>query len=272
MLKKLLCLVALVVGMSDIQSVHAAIVLSDSFETNGALVGQSPQIGGAWAGISGVGTNPINVVNGRVVLNASGEDIASALSSPVTPVNGASIFTSQIVNITAASATGDYFSHLGVTATALFNRLHARSSVGGFQLGIVSTSGGAVVSYGTTDLSFGTDYQVVTAWDFTTGALNDTFSVFVNPIDPIRGNNTPYLNNIAWGSTTAEPTTIGFGNLRQGGNFPTLTLDNFVVATAFSDVVTAVPEPTSIALVGIVGTAGLAVRYRRKNASQSVAV
>jgi uncharacterized protein len=35
---------------------------------------------------------------------------------------------------------------------------------------------------------------------------------------------------------------------------------------------TAVPEPSSMALIGLVGVAGLAVRYRRKNASSSVAV
>jgi len=58
-------------------------------------------------------------------------------------------------------------------------------------------------------------------------------------------------------------TSIGGGTVASGG---TGRVDNFVINA------TAVPEPTSIALIGMIGVAGLAVRYRRKNVSPSVAV
>jgi hypothetical protein len=55
------------------------------------------------------------------------------------------------------------------------------------------------------------------------------------------------------------------------GGFDTVT-GTLTPNVIFNGDVTAVPEPTSMALIGMFGVAGMAVRYRRKNASSSVAV
>lgn len=245
---------------------RAAIVFADSFATDGPLIGANADIGGTWANVSAVIANPVQVVGGRVVISTSGQDVLAPFTSPISRVNGESVFMSQVINLSAAQANGDYFSHLSSTPTSFFSRLHARTSGSGFSLGIVSTSGtGAVLTYGSTALDFGVDYQVVTAWDFVAGASNDLFSIYVDPIDPTRANNTAYVSNVVWGSSSAEPTSFGFASIRQGGasNAPTLTLDNMIVATQFSDVVTAVPEPSSLAVLGLIGVAGAVVRRRR---------
>jgi hypothetical protein len=266
-MKKFLATVALLTLCSGApRTLEAAIVFSDSFNTDGALVGSTPSVGGAWASTSGAGTNNLTVVGTALPVLTSGQDAQAAFSSVITRVDGQSAYMGLNINVSAAQATGDYFAALNVTGTALFNRLHIRSSGAGYQLGIASTSGGAPVTYGTAELSFGTSVNVVTAWDFVAGATNDEFAIYVNPLDSVRANNTAYLSGYVWGSTTAEPASFGFAGVRQGSAAaaPTLVMDNLVVATQFSDIVTAVPEPASIACLMVAGAVGGLVRYRRR--------
>jgi hypothetical protein len=122
-------------------------------------------------------------------------------------------------------------------------------------------------TYGTIELSFNTDYRVVVAYNFVAGTLDDTASIYVNPINlTTESSNTPYLTDTFWGTATAEPTTVVGVNLRQGtaANAPTLSVDNLAAGTAFGDVAP-VPEPSAIALsiVGLCSLIGWLRRSRR---------
>jgi hypothetical protein len=103
------------------------------------------------------------------------------------------------------------------------------------------------------------------AYNFSaTTPTNSTGAVYVNPTDPIVGNNTAYLTANWLTTATPDTNSIAAVNFRQGsaGSAATLTVDNLVVATAFSDVV-AVPEPSTVVLAGLGGLVGL-VALRRK--------
>ncbi len=73
-------------------------------------------------------------------------------------------------------------------------------------------------------------------------------------------NGTTEVSSSTW-TTNLEPAAIISVNIRQGtaANAPTLVLDNLTVNT-----IVAVPEPSSIALIGFIGTAGLVVANRRR--------
>jgi hypothetical protein len=169
------------------------------------------------------------------------------------------------LNVSAAQATGEYFLHYTATVGAtsgFYDKLFARSSGGGFQLGIQDSNG--TTNWGSTVLSLNTTYRVVSEEDFVTGALNDTFAVYVNPTDVnVAGNNTPYLT-ATWNGAVAEATSYAEISLRQGvaSQAATLTLDNVVVSTSFSDVA-AVPEPSAMALVILGGFAWSRVLRRK---------
>ena len=201
-----------------------------------------------------------------VVLTNTGQDAYCAFSSSVNTTGGESLFIGMNLDVTTAAATGDYFLHTTATVgstSGFYDRLEARSSGAGFQLGMEEAGSDAVV-WGTTVLTLEQSYQVVTEQDFVAGALNDTFELYVNPTDlSVAGNNATYLN-FTWNGTTAEPSSYAEVNFRQGssGSAPSETVDNLVVSETFADVVPA-PEPSTIALLALGGVAGLAV-IRRK--------
>ncbi len=265
-MKKIVTFLALALLFSSSRT-FASPVFSDNFgDPNGPLLGQSPQIGtGVWT-ITGTSTvNPINVNNGSVTLANTGQDAYGQLSSPVTTASGGSLFVGLDLNVSAAQAGGDYFLHFTTVVGAtsgFYDKLWAQSSGSGFVLGIQASSG--TTNWGSTILSFGTSYRVVTEEDFVSGAANDTFAVFVNPTDlSVAGNNTPYAT-LTWNGAVAEASQYAEINFRQGtaSIAPTETIDNLVVSSTFSDV-SAVPEPSTLALGFVGGLAGL-VALRRK--------
>lgn len=241
-------------------NVQATTLFSDSFAyPDGNLGGQ-----GGWITNNGT-ANPFQVTGGKVFMTTSGLDMNAPLSSPLSLVDGTSFYIGATLNFSAAQSAGDYFLHWSPAtgSTTFISRLHARSSGAGFQLGYLETSGtGGSLTYGSTVLNFNQDYRVVIAYNVVAGTVNDTASVYVDPIDyAVQGNNTPYLTD-TWNSVTGESASIGAINLRQGnaGNAPTLSVDNLVVATDFSEMV--VPEPSSAALFAL-GVMALSVIRRR---------
>ncbi|HYO24080.1 MAG TPA: hypothetical protein VEQ85_03945 [Lacipirellulaceae bacterium] len=219
---------------------NGAIIFSDNLSAaDGPLAGTVADVGGAWTATASAAT-PIQIVSGTAAVKTSGQDDYAAFSSSAATTAGASIATSLDINVTAAQANGDYFAHLSsplATTSAFFQRLFARSTTGGYVLGLVDTSGtGSTITYGTTVLSFNTTYDVDIVWSFVAGANNDTFALTVN--------STPYLTH-NWTSVTAEPATLEAANLRQGsaGNAPTVNVDNLVVDYA------PVPEPGAVGLL-----------------------
>jgi len=262
-MKKLLCIsFGLLVAT---MGVRAAALFADNFNgyANGDLAGQGP-----WVQNGASALTPAQVLNGRVTLGSSGQDLNAPLSSPFSLVDGTSFFIGATINLSAANATGDYFLHWSPAAssTIFISRVEARSSGTGFQLGYVETSGtGASLTWGTQVLNFGQDYRMVLAYNVVAGAVDDTANLYVDPTDNlVEGNNTAYLSD-TWNSVTAETTTMGAINLRQGtlANAPTLSIDNLGVATTFAEVA-AVPEPSSVSLLGGFGLLAWQMIRRRK--------
>jgi hypothetical protein len=252
-----------------------SVAFSDNFDlySNGNLAGTTQdELGqGTWRQDNVSAATPVQVVNGKVVLGTSGQDVYSPLASSISIMDGSSFFIGATINLTAAQSAGDYFLHWSTPAgstTTFFSRIFARSSGAGFQLGYVVTSGGGVTAYGTDVLDFNTDYRIVLAYNSVVGPINDTFSLYVDPTDTsVEGNNTAYLTGDYASSTTAEQTSVDAINLRQGSaaNAASVIIDDLNVATSFGEtaVFTAVPEPSSIALATLGGMFLLTMVRRR---------
>lgn len=239
----------LAAGLSG-TSAGAAVVLSDNFDSYnvGTLSGQ-----GGWTATADAAT-PAQVVGDadKYVQLLIGQDEYKAFTASVPHTDGNSLVTSFTANVTAATTTGDYFVHLSSPLASTFNfyqRVFARSSGDGFQLGLLETSGtGSSTTWGATVLPFGTDHDVDVTWNFVAGEKNDTFTLTVD--------GAPYLVD-TWTSATAEPATLEAANLRQAsGNAATVQFDDYVVTE-----VAAVPEPTALAAIGL-GAIGMLRRRR----------
>jgi trimeric autotransporter adhesin len=260
MKKSLITLFTLVTAAASLQ---AAQLFFDNFDSysSGALVGQGP-----WLQTGTISSNPLQVNGGRVHMTTGQDANASFGAYPL--ADNTTFYYAATINLTAATAAGDYFLHVGTVPADSFNfygRIYAKSSGTGFLMGYVENSPSAnLPTYGTTELAFNRDYRVVVAYNVVPGPLNDTAAVYVDPTDPlVQANNTAYLTDTFWGGN-AETNYFGTINLRQGGSTtaPTLDIDNVSVGTTFADVAV-VPEPSSIALTGL-GLVALSLIRRRK--------
>jgi len=246
---------ALAIMLTGALHLQAATLFSDSFSyPDGPLAGQGPWL------TNGTSTvNPVQVSNGRVLMSATGQDLNAPLASPLTLTDGMTFTIGATINVTSATTSGDYFLHWSpaLNSTTFLSRLFLKSDgASGFLIGYVETSGtGASLTYGTESLTYGTDYQVVIAYNSVAGPANDTALVYVNPTGDLSAN-TPYLSD-TWNSTTGETSTVGAINLRQGGatSGAVLAVDNLSVQL--------VPEPATGALLGL-GVLGLLVSRRRQ--------
>jgi hypothetical protein len=228
-----------------------------------AQVGQN-----GWNAISGGGTNPEMVsnsaTNGVVSLTTSGEDDAVPLTT-ASATNG-SVFLDADINVSAAQAAGDYFLHIGVSTSIFGLHLYAKSTTGGYLLGITPSNlaSGAVVGYGTVPLPFGVSEHVELEYDFVAGTANDTAELFVNPVSGVLPpTDIPYASDTnAAGGALGSDITVPFttANVRQGsaGSAPTETVDNIVVNGNGT-----VPEPASLGVIGLLSTALLGRRRKR---------
>ena len=180
--------------------VFADVVFRDGFNAvDGSLIGTPAEIGGTWSQTGTQAANPIQISGSAASLAGFGQDAYAALSSPVANVEGLGLKTSLDLNVSAASESGEYFLHLSDPLGTTFNfyqRLFARSSAGGYQLGLLDTAGsGSTATWGTQDLSFGTTYHIDVQWNFGPGTTNDTFSLTLNDV--------PYLNH-SWTSNVGD--------------------------------------------------------------------
>jgi len=212
------------------------------------------------SGATGSFLNPISVsntaTNGIVSLTTNGQDVRRQF----TAVNSGSVFFDADVTVTAAQAAGDYALHFTDGGTsAFFGRTFIRSSGTGFQLGISRAATVTNLTYGTTVLPFNTPLHLLVRYDLVPGLTNDTAALYVNPSTMDGSTDTPYATAFSEGTDATSIAAIG---LRQGAlaNSATLTVDNLRV---FSEA--AVPEPSSLALLGVAGVAA-AVRRRKKAA------
>jgi len=240
-------------------NLNAATYLIDDFSTgyvNGNLVGQN-----GWTQTSTASNNPIQYQDGKAIINTTGQDVWKALTSQVVKTSGNTLYTRVDLKIASAFVNGDYFLNLSDpagTSSNFYQRLAARSSGAGFQLGLQSASGtGSAMTWGTTLLDFNTEYTIVMAWDFVAGTLNDTFSLYINPNDTNRSLLVAELGTVNWLSTTgSEPASfISAINLRQGSATaaPVVHIDYLSVGDSLSDV-GIIPEPDTWLLLVIGAT------------------
>jgi hypothetical protein len=195
-------------------------------------------------------------------------DVFINFGSPILGTDGTFAYFGLTLNLTSAVGAGEYFAHFTngtANPTSFTGRLGVRTSGTGFQLGY-SESTNAGFTFGTTDLSFNTDYRVVVRYGFVNGALNDTGAVFVTPLatpfNPVESSNTPYLTD-AYNGTTAEITQFTGFQFRQATSTAGAagSYDDLVVASDFSSA--AVPEPSAVVVLTCgIGLLGL-IRRRR---------
>ena len=259
------CLMVCVGILGGVWPSFGAAIFGEGFDNyvNGSLTNQGPWLATASA------TAPIQVASGRAQLATSGQDAYAAFGSAISNPDGTSFFYGLTINVTSTQAAGDYFFHVSNpagTTLSFYERLFAKSAVGGFQLGFVDTSGtGSTITYGLPVLSLGTDYRVVVAQNFVAGPNNDTFSLYVNPTDlSVEGNNTPFLTHTWTSTSVAETATYAAVNLRQGSsaNAAAVFVDDILVSKTYSDVAST-PEPSTICLA-LAGAAGLLCFRRRR--------
>ena len=234
--------------------------------TAGNLAGLTANAAGQndWKQTSTSATTPIQINgNGQAVIGTSGQDVYKAFTTAFTKSDGSSIFLKSRFALTGSTTTGDYFIHLSPTVgdtSAFTGRIGAKLTAAGastYLLGAQSTSGtGSAMTYGSTALNLNTFYDVILKWDFVAGAVNDTFSLFVDPTSNVLANLTPYVT-ANWLTTTAEPGALAAVNLRQGsaGNATTALISSLSVGDSLSDI-GVIPEPSSSMLM-VVGLAGL---------------
>jgi hypothetical protein len=262
---------AVVVGLAQTATAQVTTLYSTSFQSptysDGALapvtVATDTTTPGqdGWLNTNAGLTNPIQVSNSATngivsLVAAGGQDVRRPLSSTV---SSGSIFLDAHVTVSSATATGDYALHLSdAVGTANFNeRVFFKASGAGFVMAL-GTGSGTTPTYGTTELPFGTLIHVLARYDFVTGGTtNDTGALFINPTTMDGSGDTPYV-----AATTQGTDAVSLANvaLRQGGatSAPALTVDDLAVFAT-----TPVPEPSSLALLGVAGGAMVIRRWRK---------
>jgi len=183
-------------------------------------------------------SHPGSGVGNAVSFTTSGDDIQRAISSAIT---SGTAYVSVLVNLSSAQTGGDYFFSLSGSTTNFSTRLYAKSTTGGYLLGIEKT--GTSPTYDTTTRSFGTTYLIVIKYTYVTGGTtNDTVNLFINPA--LGGSEgTPTVSAPTAGT---DATTITSVTLRQGSASAAAagTIDAIRVGTTWSSVTAAAATPT----------------------------
>lgn len=204
-----------------IASVTFGQVLSEDFN----YADSSLLTGNGWVAHSAAGTNAVDVgassgltyngysgttgftgavVGNAAVLDNTGEDVNKAFAAPVT---SGSLYYSFLVKVTAAEATGGYFTHFGPggTGTSGFvTKVFVKNSStsGKINFGASNTNTGV---YATTEYDLNTTYLIIVKYDVSsTGAISMW----------IKSTGVPATEAAAG---TADVTTIGSGITSVGG-------------------------------------------------------
>ena len=119
-------------------------IFRDEFAVDGPLAGTAAGLGGVWTQTGTQGTNPIQIANGAATLVPFGQDLYSTLTIPVASAPHTAIQTSLDLKVDEAQSGGEYFLHLSdpvATTTLFYERLFARASANGYQLGLLDSGG-----------------------------------------------------------------------------------------------------------------------------------
>jgi hypothetical protein len=290
-----LCLVAL--------SQLPAAVYRESFNyPNGTVLvpsDTSNELGiGSWRRHDGTGNGAgswIKVNNGAVNYGGvNAQDIFMAIGSsgtinypfPIAASSPGPIYFAFDVNISAATATGDYFMAIATNAAAVRAGIRARTAPGGYVFGY----GGTNTTYDTTVRSFGTTYRVVLRYNMIGGTLNNPGTLYVLPPDlagvdtAVEANNTPVIAGFIAGTdwdtgipgpllnqSTSSPTVSSFSNLVIASNFPEavggVAFTPLPAAPTFSPAAGTYPVAQNVTITS--GTSGATIRYTTDGSNPS---
>lgn len=178
-----------------------------------------------------------NNFGNKVQLASAGEDLYRSFTG-----TSNSLYTSMIVNVSAAQATGDYFFLLGNTGSPATygSRIYIRSNGGGFSFG-VSRGNATIPEYETTVRPFNTNLMVVLKYEVVAGTTNDIVKLYVNPV-PL--NVEPLTASVQYSATTGADISASYllssVNLYQGTaiNAPTLQIDGIHVGDTWASLTT----------------------------------
>jgi len=256
-------------GLGASQASATTFVAEGFGYADGQLTGTTPASnapvdvsGGTWVGHSGTTfSDNIDVLAGSAILNNPGSEDANRILSHAVGA-AETIYYAAKFTVTGPPVTGnvndDYFIHLKDNGFGFVGRASIRDSVSGdYELGIQSGSSfplsGASSGVG---LTFGTENLVVVKWDNATG----TATAWVNPSSEAD----PSFGGIADASRIATP--VNRIALRQdffttpGVDSNVIAVNGLAAASSFAEAVAGsmvVPEPASLALLGLGGVAML---------------
>jgi hypothetical protein len=258
---------AAVAALSLGQASAATLVAEGFSYADGGLTldGVDNLSGGTWISHSGTGFGgPINVASGSAILINPGSEDAhrDANDDGGTTTNGATDtwyyavkFTVTDDNLANDLVNEDYFAHLWGDGFAFRGRAYIANpslTPGEFSIGLSATSGGLVSK--TADIAYGVEHVIVVSFD------------------PLTGTSNLWLNQASAAGAFITDTNAGaIGSvvqavaLRQdffdGGATPdnTIAVNGVGLATTFDEAYMAsmVPEPASLALLGLGGLAML---------------
>jgi hypothetical protein len=214
-------------------------------------------------GLSYTGSTASGIGN-AVAIKTTGEDIGKAFAQNY---KDNAIYTSFLINVSAAQTAGDYFFALSdstLSGTNFRARTFIKSSGTGYKIGISKSGVATVAGYYATDLSFNTTYQIVVKYSIISGLTNDSVKLFVNPVLGAAEPTTAGAEGLITENDITISNTSGLGGvaLRQGTapNAPTLIFDGLIVGRTWSSVTT-LSTSSGSTLPSYVPTNGLVAYY-----------
>jgi hypothetical protein len=233
--------------------------------------GLAVQSGGAWSIInsgdsviitSGSLTYPglQTSAGNKIEFDSAGTDYYTRFTSQTS----GSVYTSFILNVSSLATMGtggSYFTGIIQDAsTSLFGAtvwVRASTTAGKYNIGISTRSSGSVISWLPDELTPGTSYLVVTAYDLVAGTLNDVARIWLNPTP---GGSEPAPSATAAAPTGSDLTSVARLFVRQDGNTatPTIEMDEIRVGTTWSSVTpsSTIADPTTTSISPTSATAG----------------
>ena len=178
---------------------------------------------------------PGSGVGNAVALTTSGEDDNRTFAFQ----SSGTVYAATLVNVSAASQTGDYFFHLGPDpiGTTFRGRVFVKADASNnLAFGISkATTTVTDIAYTPFSYSLNTTYLIVVKYTIVTGTANDTVSLFVSTNVPTTE---PAAAATATDIATQTDINPGTVSLRQGAtaSSPTLRVDGIRVGTSWQDV------------------------------------
>jgi hypothetical protein len=148
-----------------------------------------------------------------------------------TSQNSGTVYMSCLVNITAVTASVDYFLHFNAPSN-FTARVGAVTSGTNLRFGISKAGTPTIVT--TSNFALGTTYMIVVKYTFVAGTLNDICDLWVLPAfassEALAG---APLQSTLVGADAASLSAVA---IRQGSTVPAATIDAFRVGTTWADI------------------------------------